>query len=46
MIRVKQKLHFGKVQRGQQKIATEKPVAVADGRDSPDFAIDGAGDSL
>ncbi len=32
MIRVKQKLHFGKVQRGQQKIATEKPVAVAEGR--------------
>ncbi len=32
MIRVKQKLHFGKVQRGQQKIATEKPAAVAEGR--------------
>jgi hypothetical protein len=26
MIRVKQKLHLGKVQRGQQKIATETPA--------------------
>ncbi len=32
MIRVKQKLHFGKVQRGQQKIRKEKPVSVAEGR--------------
>jgi hypothetical protein len=32
MIRVKQKLFLTKVQRGQQKIRREKPVAVKEGR--------------
>ena len=32
MIRVKQKLFLTKVQRGQQKIRKEKPVAVNEGR--------------
>ena len=46
MIRVKQKLHFGKVQRGQQKIATEKTRGRREGARSADFPADGVGDSL